>query len=89
MSSNLTSSDLTTKYRRVLTTYDVVATRLHTEFSKTTTEFCRCSDSTDIPVCLAKNGKRHKTMKGLAAWAYSAKGWYYGLKMLITTDLKR
>ncbi len=47
------------------------------------------TDSTDIPVCLQKNGKRHRTMRGLASWAYSAKGWYYGLKMLITTDLKR
>lgn len=47
------------------------------------------TDSTDIPVCLTKNGRNHHTMKGLAAWAYSAKGWYYGLKMLITTDLRR
>ena len=47
------------------------------------------TDSTDIPVCLVKNGKRHKTMRGLAGWGHSAKGWYYGLKMSITTDLKR
>lgn len=47
------------------------------------------TDSTDVPVCLAKNGKRHKTMRGLAEWGYSAKGWFYGLKMTITTDLKR
>lgn len=47
------------------------------------------TDSTDIPVCLTKNGKCHKTMRGLASWAHGPKGWYYGLKMSITTDLKR
>ena len=47
------------------------------------------TDSTDIPVCLTKNGKDHKTMKGLASWGYGPKGWYYGLKMSISTDLKR
>ena len=47
------------------------------------------TDSTDIPVCLAKNGKHHRTMRGLAKWGYSAKGWFYGLKMSITSDLRR
>lgn len=47
------------------------------------------TDSTDIPVCLAKNAKNHKTMEGLASWGHSGKGFYYGLKMNITTDLKR
>lgn len=47
------------------------------------------SDSTDIPVCLAKNGKRHRTMRGLATWARGPKGWYYGLKMNLTADLNR
>ena len=47
------------------------------------------TDSTDIPVCLNKNAKYLKTMKGLANWGYSGKGFYYGLKMSITTDLKR
>ena len=28
-------------------------------------------------------------MKGLAQWGHGGKGWYYGLKMEITTDLKR
>lgn len=46
-------------------------------------------DSTDIPVCLNKNGNHHKTMKGLADWGHSGKGWFYGLKMHITTDLKQ
>ncbi len=47
------------------------------------------TDSTDIPVCLNKNAKYHKTMKILASWGHSGKGFYYGLKMSITTDLKR
>lgn len=47
------------------------------------------TDSTDIPVCLNKNAKYHKTMKGLAQWGHGGKGWYYGLKMIITSDLTR
>lgn len=47
------------------------------------------TDSTDIPVCLTKNATHHKTMKGLASFGHSGKGFYYGLKMSITTDLKR
>ncbi len=47
------------------------------------------TDSTDIPVCLAKNGRRHRTMRDVATWAHGPKGWYFGLKMSITTDLKR
>lgn len=46
------------------------------------------TDSTDIPVCLNKNGKRHKIMKGFAAWGKTGKGWFLGLKMHITTDLQ-
>lgn len=47
------------------------------------------TDSTDVPVCLNKNVKYHKIMKILASWGHSGKGLYYGLKMSITTDLKR
>ena len=47
------------------------------------------TDSTDIPVCLNKNAKHHKTLIGLASWGHSGKGFFYGLKMTITTDLKR
>lgn len=47
------------------------------------------TDSTDVPVCLTKNGKHHRTMRDLATWAHGPKGWYFGLKMSITTDLKR
>lgn len=46
------------------------------------------TDSTDVPVCLNKNATRHKTMSALASWGHSGKGYYYGLKMNITTDVK-
>ncbi len=45
--------------------------------------------STDVPVCLNKNAKNHETMKMLSSWGHSGRGLYYGLKMSITTDLKR
>ena len=47
------------------------------------------TDSTDIPVCLNKNANYHKTMQSFANWGKHGKGWFYGLKMRITTDLKR
>lgn len=47
------------------------------------------TDSTDIPVCLNKNVKSHKTMRSLASWAHSGKGLYYGLKLHMTADLNR
>jgi len=47
------------------------------------------TDSTDIPVCLNKNATAHKTMRGLAQWGYSGKGHYYGIKLHLTSDLKR
>lgn len=47
------------------------------------------TDSTDIPVCLNKNVKHHKIMNGLAGWGHSGKGWFYGVKMHLTSDLDR
>lgn len=47
------------------------------------------TDSTDIPVCLNKNATRHKTMSGLGEWGHSGKGFYYGLKLILTTDLNQ
>jgi len=47
------------------------------------------TDSTDIPVCLNKNASHHKTMQGLANWGKHGKGWFFGLKMHITTDLEK
>ncbi|MEK6848897.1 MAG: transposase, partial [Nanoarchaeota archaeon] len=47
------------------------------------------TDSTDIPVCLNKNAKYHKTMKLLSSWGHSGKGLFYGLKLHLTSDLER
>lgn len=47
------------------------------------------TDSTDIPVCTNRKATYHKTMKGLASWKKTGKGSFYGLKLHITTDLKR
>lgn len=47
------------------------------------------TDSTDIPVCLNKNARYNKTMKDLATWGHSGKGFYYGLKMSLTSDLNQ
>lgn len=47
------------------------------------------TDSTDIPVCLNKNARKHKTMNGLSAWGNSGKGSFYGLKLHLTSDLNR
>ena len=47
------------------------------------------TDSTEIPVCLPKNGNSHKTMKGLAQWGNTGRSWFFGLKMHLTTDLKK
>lgn len=44
------------------------------------------TDATDIPVCLKKNADAHRTMRGLAGFGRSAKGWYFGLKMTLTRD---
>jgi hypothetical protein len=46
----------------------------------------KCTDATDLPVCLKKNADSHCTMQGLAGFGHSAKGWYYGLKMTMTRD---
>lgn len=45
------------------------------------------TDATDIPVCLVKNGKSHRTMRGLAAWSKTGKGWFFGLKLHLSSDL--
>lgn len=46
------------------------------------------TDSTDIPVCLNKNAKSHKTMYGLAQWGHSGKGHYYGIKLHLTLNIE-
>lgn len=47
------------------------------------------TDSTDVPVCLAKNARKHQTMKFFSHWGKTGKGWFYGLKLHLTTDLNR
>lgn len=59
------------------------------KWNRTNAHLVKHTDTTDIPVCLAKNATRNRTMRGLATWGYSAKGWYYGLKLALTADLKR
>lgn len=44
------------------------------------------TDSTDLPVCSIRKAKRHKTMRSLASWSKTSKGWFYGLKLHLTTD---
>lgn len=46
------------------------------------------ADTTDIPVCLVKNGKTNRTMRGLAAWSKTGKGWFFGLKLHLTSDIE-
>lgn len=53
------------------------------------THVIKHTDSTDLPVCLNKNAKDHRTMRVLADWGKTGKGWFYGLKLHITTDLKK
>lgn len=47
------------------------------------------TDATAVPVCLNKNARRHKTMKSLASWSKTGKGWFYGLKLHLTIDTER
>lgn len=58
-------------------------------FNRTNAHPIKHTDSTDIPVCLNKNARYHKTMDLLAAWGHSGKGWFYGLKLHLTSDLMR
>lgn len=53
---------------------------------KQTAHVVKYTDATDIPVCLKKNADSHKTMKDLAAFGRSSKGFYYGVKMTLTRD---
>lgn len=46
------------------------------------------TDSTELPVCLSKNAKSHKTMKALSAFSKSSKGWFYGLKLHLSADVE-
>lgn len=60
-----------------------------TSWNQKRSHLIKHTDSTDIPVCLNKNATRHKTMKGLAEWGHSGKGFYYGLKLIISADVNQ
>jgi len=45
-------------------------------------------DSTDIPISVIRKARYHKTMKQFSSWSKTGKGWFYGLKLHIITDLK-
>jgi hypothetical protein len=45
-------------------------------------------DSTDLPVCSIRKARKHKTMKELASWSKTSKGWFYGLKLHLSIDLE-
>jgi len=67
----------------------VVATKLLLMLMKENrknSHLVKYTDSTDIPVCLNKNAKYHKTMSNIAQWGRSSKGYYYGLKLHLSTD---
>lgn len=55
-------------------------------FNTRTSHLVKYTDATDIPVCLKKNADTHQTMKDLAGFGRSTKGWFYGLKMTMTRD---
>ena len=72
-----------------LALYALVILNAILKWNQKNSHLVKHTDSTDIPVCLNKNATHHKTMKILSSWGHSGKGFYYGLKMSITTDLKR
>jgi hypothetical protein len=47
------------------------------------------TDSTDVPVCSVRKAKHHKTMAMFSGWGKTGKGWFYGLKLHFTANLKR
>ena len=36
---------------------------------------------------MVKNAKHHRTMRGLAAWSKTGKGWFFGLKLHLSADV--
>lgn len=57
-------------------------------FLATPAHLVKFTDATDIPVCLNKNAKHHKTMYGLAEWSRTGKGSFYGLKLHLSSDAR-
>jgi hypothetical protein len=69
--------------------YAMLILKMILKWNQRNSHLVKHTDSTDIPVCLNKNAKNHKTMKSLASFGHSGKGFYYGLKMSLTSDLNR
>ena len=59
------------------------------ELNRQSAHIVKYTDSTNIAVCLNKNAKYHRTMYGLAQWGRGSKGFYYGLKLHVTTDFNK
>lgn len=45
------------------------------------------TDATDVPVCLLKNSKHHKTMSDFATKSKTGKGYYFGVKLHLSADV--
>ena len=58
------------------------------EHNKKNAHLIKFIDSTDIPVCQTRKAKYHQVMKQFASWSKIGKGWYYGLKMHLISDLE-
>ena len=56
-------------------------------YNKHNAHLVKFIDSTDIPVCQNRKAKFHKVMQQFAKWSKTGKGWFYGLKMHLITDL--
>ena len=87
--------DIKTTYKTLvvnmnqMTKYTLLILNIILKINQKNSHLIKHTDSTDLPICLTKNARNHKTMSGLASWGHCPKGWYYGLKMSITTDLRR
>src|SRR3989338_10757865 len=69
--------------------YALIILNMILKWNQKNAHLVKHTDSTDVPVSLNKNAKHHQTMKDLASWGHSGKGWFYGLKMSLTSDLNR
>jgi len=57
-------------------------------YNRLNTHLVKHIDSTDIPVCSVRKAKYHQVMKTFANWGKTGKGWFYGLKMHLISDLE-
>lgn len=57
------------------------------KYNKHNAHLIKFIDSTDLPVCSNRKAKYARVMRQFAKWGKTGKGWYYGLKMHLITDL--